>query len=101
MRLIDADVLEHNMGIAWGESRITNDDWNLFRKILKETPTVSPDMAQVLAYECGKAERKRGRWREYPIADGMNQCSECGVLYFGESNYCSNCGADMRGEANE
>ena len=41
-------------------------------------------------------ERKRGKWREYSTADGMNQCSECGVLRFGESNYCPNCGADMR-----
>ena len=38
---------------------------------------------------------RRGKWREYPAADGMNQCSVCGVLRFGESNYCPNCGARM------
>jgi hypothetical protein len=38
---------------------------------------------------------RHGKWIEYPIADGMNQCSACGVLRFGESNYCPNCGARM------
>ena len=38
--------------------------------------------------------RPKGKWIEYPTVDGMNQCSECGVLRFGESNYCPNCGAD-------
>ena len=38
---------------------------------------------------------RHGKWIEYPIADGMNQCSECGVLRFGESNYCPHCGARM------
>jgi rubrerythrin len=38
---------------------------------------------------------KHGKWIEYPTADGMNQCSVCGVLRFGESNYCPNCGARM------
>ena len=38
---------------------------------------------------------RHGKWIEYPIADGMNQCSVCGVLRFGESNYCPNCGARM------
>lgn len=40
---------------------------------------------------------KHGTWIEYPIADEMNKCSECGVLRFGESNYCPNCGAKMEG----
>ena len=38
---------------------------------------------------------RHGKWIEYPIADGMNQCSVCGVLRFGDSNYCPNCGARM------
>ena len=38
-----------------------------------------------------------GEWNMYPIADGMNQCSKCGLLRFGESNYCPNCGAKMDG----
>lgn len=41
---------------------------------------------------------RHGKWIEYPIADGMNQCSECGVLRFGDSNYCPNCGAKMDAE---
>ena len=46
--------------------------------------------------DCIDAEPVRhGKWIEYPIADGMNQCSVCGVLRFGESNYCPNCGARM------
>ncbi len=41
-------------------------------------------------------ERKPGRWRDYPIADGCIQCSICGVLRLGEpSNFCPNCGAKM------
>ena len=41
------------------------------------------------------AEVKHGHWVAYPIADGMNRCSVCGVLRFGESNYCPMCGASM------
>ena len=26
------------------------------------------------------------------------QCSECGILHLGKSNFCSNCGARMDGE---
>ena len=73
--------------------------------VVEDAPTVSPDMAQVLAYECGKAERKRGRW-----VDG--HCSECGCdvpAYIidwkwqkdMEAKFCPMCGAEMRGEANE
>ena len=40
---------------------------------------------------------KHGKWIEYPISDGMNQCSVCGILRFGDSNYCPNCGAKMDG----
>ena len=38
---------------------------------------------------------RHGKWIEYPAADGMNQCSVCGVLRFGDSNYCPNCGCRM------
>lgn len=55
--------------------------------VIKAVPTIDPV--------------KHGKWIEYPIADGMNQCSVCGVLRFGDSNYCPNCGADMRGEQKE
>lgn len=42
-------------------------------------------------------ERRVGKWVDYPIADGCLQCSACGILRFGESNYCPNCGAEMDG----
>lgn len=41
---------------------------------------------------------RHGKWRDYPIMDGMSQCSECGVLYVGKSNFCPNCGARMVSE---
>jgi len=45
-------------------------------------------------------ERKEGRWKPYPIAEGCLQCSECGVLRMSKSsNYCPNCGAKMGGDA--
>lgn len=78
-------------------------------KPLKELPsaqpTVSPDMAQVLAYECGKAERKHGKWVLHPevknIYGGIYiECSECHTKYvvqhIEDEKYCRNCGADMR-----
>ena len=98
MRLIDADALVKCF-TDWVTETNSVEHYSVVDvvRIIENAPTVSPDMAQVLAYECGKdsVERKRGRWREYPIADGMNQCSECGVLRFGESNFCPNCGAEM------
>lgn len=87
-RLIDADDL-----MNWSETvPLTDDggiDINDFEEKLKSMPTIDAEPV------------KHGKWIEYPIADGMNQCSECGVLRFGESNYCPNCGADMRGKKNE
>ena len=43
-----------------------------------------------------QSERKKGKWRDYPITDGCLQCSSCGVLRMGEpSNFCPSCGAEM------
>ena len=47
-------------------------------------------------------ERKRGKWLDFPVADGLLlclRCSSCGVLRMGEplSFFCPWCGADMRG----
>lgn len=52
----------------------------------------------------GLVEQKHGRWieKQEPITwceDDVEvfwECSICGCLSFGESNYCPNCGADMR-----
>ena len=80
MRLIDADALnlEYEVDMA--------DDWKTAHEmanIVKYAPTIDAEPV------------RHGKWIEYPTADGMNQCSECGVLRFGESNYCPHCGARM------
>lgn len=46
-------------------------------------------------------EVKHGKWVEKPQADGLNGCSICGIMRFGESNYCPNCGAKMDGGSDE
>lgn len=81
-RLVDADDL-----MSWSETvSLTDDggiDINDFEEKLKSIPTIDAEPV------------RHGKWFEYPIADGMNQCSVCGFLRFGESNYCPNCGARM------
>ena len=77
--------------------------------MVDEQPTITPDMAQVLAYECGKAERKRGEWIEENSRPKsmMFYCSECHRTAYDPQNhhggqkrcryaFCPNCGADMR-----
>ena len=51
-------------------------------------------------------ENRRGKWQEDIISfdeDGSEIyapfCSECGKVFFRETNYCPNCGADMREES--
>ena len=123
MRLIDADAFSeemkrrqnacekwmHNAEMLTDEdmSARANGAWSVFietKLTLDKQPTVSPDIAQVLAYECGKAERKKGKWiriTDEVFADRF-ECSECGKLPPIEnfewwlSDYCPNCGADMR-----
>ena len=63
---------------------VSPDNWNVYSELhdmIEELPSAEPV--------------QHGKWREYPISDGMNQCSKCGVLRFGKSNYCPNCGARM------
>lgn len=76
MRLIDADAIKLTKGFFEEVDNVPK-----FYEWLHEQPTIDPV--------------KHGKWIEYPIADGMNQCSVCGVLRFGDSNYCPNCGAEM------
>lgn len=79
-KLISVDHLKWNVGgIKCGTLTVDYLNWILDH----EEPAV--DAVPV----------RHGKWREYPTADGMNQCSECGVLRFGKSNYCPNCGARM------
>ena len=81
-RLIDADAIVYDIGeIDDGLCKRT--ELYVTNEAIAQQPTI--DAVPV----------KHGKWREYPIADGMNQCSECGVLRFGESNYCPNCGCRM------
>ena len=88
-RLIDADALkksfdEHVYLVHHGfnETEYGCTQYGI-HQIIDEQPTIDAEPV------------RHGKWIEYPIADGMNQCSECGVLRFGESNYCPHCGARM------
>lgn len=133
MRLIDADAFSeemkrrqnacekwmHNAEMLNDEDMIAraNGAWSVFietKLTLDKQPTVSPDMAQVLAYECGKAERKKGKWENKQIdfvffdKDAV-VCSECkdinGIAFTKDFavkhfRFCPFCGAEMRGEAN-
>lgn len=70
------------------------------KAINEERPPVTPDMAQVLAYECGKNERPTGEWEDYSTT--FYRCPECGYLLEKDCPQCRNkivlpnCGADMR-----
>ena len=77
-KLIDAEKLKKHY--AWWDD---DEKRTLFDQIVDAQPTIDAEPV------------RHGKWIEYPIADGMNQCSECGVLRFGESNYCPHCGARM------
>ena len=35
-RMVDADKLEQKMGMLWGQEKISNEVWNLFRKVVRE-----------------------------------------------------------------
>ena len=104
MRLIDADDFMSYLITRYGGNDTADD----IIEDLYNQPTVSPDMAQLLAYECGKAERKRGEWEQVANDDsGIDfRCSMCHRYRFhnGEMRrkykFCPNCGADMRGENN-
>jgi hypothetical protein len=83
-RLIDADALKEYIDcghlrnpceVCFSELDVVN--------LIDAQPTIDAEPV------------RHGKWIEYPTADGMNQCSVCGVLRFGESNYCPNCGARM------
>ena len=117
MRLIDADALCMHLS-DWQFGLMTDGkhdaEYEVINKVIdgiEKEPTVSPDMAQVLAYECGKAERKRGEWIEENRRPRsmMFYCSECHRTAYDPQNhhggqkrcryaFCPNCGADMRGE---
>jgi len=94
MRQIDADELKESfiqvLENIKSNPRMTGQEMHIITAIhtvgqmIDNAPTIEAEPV------------RSGEWIEYPIADGMNQCSNCGVLRFGESNYCPNCGAKMR-----
>ena len=77
VRCIDAEAVKEDYydGMEVGVENVL--------KFIDEQPTIDAEPI------------RHGKWIEYPAADGMNQCSVCGVLRFGDSNYCPNCGARM------
>lgn len=85
MRLIDADALieKYTVVIRKTADEKLKTEIAVLLKDIEEQPTIDAEPV------------RHGKWIEYPTADGMNQCSVCGVLRFGESNYCPNCGARM------
>lgn len=121
-RLIDADALceefkeRQRAALRWKEKAILDGDeerqiradatlafLSEVKLTIDNAPTVSPDMAQVLAYESGKSSgRPHGKWIYHKdwYRDGECpwECSECGTCYDYDMNYCGECGADMRGD---
>lgn len=90
-RLIDANEIEKVLEEKHFNRVLDSDRWIIadIKKSIMDLQTIDAEPV------------RHGKWIEYPIADGMNQCSVCGVLRFGESNYCPNCGARMDKERKE
>ena len=84
-RLIDADALKNDIlkSAVMIDDRGIQTGYEIAIELIKRQPTIDAEPV------------RHGKWREYPISDGMNQCSKCGVLRFGKSNYCPNCGCRM------
>ena len=123
-RLIEADALKHELMKAFNCENATkygNKDSkqqelsystimlyevaDIIEDTIDNAPTVTPDMAQVLAYESGKAsERPHGKWIKQENKKTEFFCSECGRMIdtkpFTRTDnfpFC-HCGADMREE---
>lgn len=71
--------------------------------LIDSAPTVTPDMAQVLAYESGKAsaDRPTGKWKIGGKTTHYHYCSICGKDGDFQDNFCRNCGARMGKTENE
>lgn len=97
MRLVDADALKAEII----KKRVVGRFNTLL--LIDQAPTVTPVMAQVLAYESGKAsaERSQGEWI---IVDDTEKfiakCSVCGRIedsrMVKDYPFC-HCGAKMKG----
>lgn len=100
MRLIDADGLKEIIEYQ----QTINPKLSVYDVInlIDNVPTISPNMAQVLAYDSGKAstERPTGEWISINDKRGKEivcKCSHCGKnpKYDVHSAYCPNCGSQM------
>ena len=94
VRLIDANALK----AQFSEGAYTVKG---IREIIDKAPTVTPDMAQVLAYESGKAsaERPTGEWipvsKELPEKNGFYIVTVSG---YGKRPYMKSLGYDAIGK---
>ena len=88
MRLIDTDEILTRIQKAYVDTNLGTN---------KRAVAINIGLTRALnmVQDCKKIELKRGKWKEYPIAEDCYQCSECGVLRMGISNFCPNCGARM------
>ena len=93
MRLIDADVTLKHIDEYYDLLKRMGKPSRGMTAVMQNIKTIVNSLQTVDAVPV-----RHGKWIEYPIADGMNQCSACGVLRFGDSNYCPYCGALMDGE---
>lgn len=66
-------------------------------------PTVDTTFRELVAYECGKNDRPKGKWIEYDedeLYTGECSCCKWKALLYESNvlnmNFCPNCGADMR-----
>lgn len=91
-RLIDADVTLKHIDEYYDLLKRMGKPSRGMTAVMQNIKTIVNSLQTVDA-----VPMRHGKWIEYPIADGMNQCSVCGVLRFGNSNYCPNCGARMIG----
>ena len=103
-RLIDADELKKAITRAtynFEQIPIRVDE---VQDIIDKAPTVTPDMAQVLAYENGKENvTKKGEWIEKLFGKTLcrfsyYECSICGVANGEKTNHCPSCGARMEAD---
>lgn len=100
MRTIDADALKKLKVYSEERHEYVVSVFNI-----DNAPTVEPDMAQVLAYESGKAsnERPQGEWEEPFEWHGKtyHKCTNCHISsqLILINNYCPYCGAKMKGGA--
>lgn len=72
---------------------------------IDNAPTVDTTFRELVAYECGKNDRPKGKWIEYDedeLYTGECSCCKWKALLYESNvlnmNFCPNCGADMRGD---